>query len=242
MSVLAKLKAQKQSAGFFGVVAGCRLGGKSTIAGTLPGKTIMMQAKLIETGSRSAEALAKRMGNEIDVVEFDTINTLVSVLAELRDDKTYDNVYIDGLSAINEMKSREPEMVKQFKKNVWDAYRDVGDSAMNILYLAKLLAEETGKNVFFTLAMKEKYDSMGNLINLEADLKGNMTLGSIKRLCPTVVCVRSVMNEDGTVERQLLTKSDGPYSARIDCLLDDTNPGVLEADLSKVLELVMSQV
>jgi hypothetical protein len=238
MSVLAKIMQARREAGVFGVVAGTRLGGKSTLGGTLPGKTLMLQAKLIETGSRSAEAMAKKAGNELDIAEFDTLPTLVAILGELRTDTIYDNVYIDGLSAINEMKSREPDMKKLFVKNVWDAYREVGDSAMNILYLAKLLAEESGKNVFFTLAMKEKYDAMGNLANLDADLKGNMTLGSIKRLCPIVLCVRSRMDDQGKLHREILTKTDGVYSARIDLLLDDNNPGVVEANLAKVLELL----
>ena len=49
----------------FCVVAGPRLGGKTTIAGTLPGKTLLLQAAVLESGSRSALKLARERGNKV---------------------------------------------------------------------------------------------------------------------------------------------------------------------------------
>jgi len=238
VSVLARLKSSVAKRGVFGVVAGTRLSGKSTVAGTLPGNTLLLQAKLIETGSRSAQKLADKLGNSLDIAEFSTLKDLYDVIEELGEDTHYKNIYIDGMSAITELKHDEPEMRKMMKKNVWDAYREIGTSAATILYAAKGLSEETGKNVFFTLALKEKYDSMGNLVNLDPDIKGNMTLGSIKKICPVVVCLRATLDEDGNTVREVLTASEGPFSARVDELIDDENPGVLPADLGKVLNLL----
>jgi hypothetical protein len=45
-------------------------------------------------------------------------------------------------------------------------------------------------------------------------------------------------DETGKLVRELVTANDGFFSARIDTLLDDENPGRIEADLSRVLELV----
>ena len=75
MSILAKYKLEQKQRGIFGAITGLRLAGKSTLAGTLPGKTAMLTARLFETGSGSAIALAKQLGNYIDVYVFDTIST-----------------------------------------------------------------------------------------------------------------------------------------------------------------------
>ena len=74
MSVLSRLIAQKaEDKKLFAVVAARRLGGKTTLAGTLPGTTLMLQAAVLESGSNSAKQLAEQRGNKLVVASFTSL-------------------------------------------------------------------------------------------------------------------------------------------------------------------------
>lgn len=239
MGIISQQRENSKSQGVFGVVAGARVSGKSTIPGTLPGKTLMLQADLLETGSNSALKLAKKLGNDLVVLEFKSYGELVEVLQD-PDITEFDNVYIDGLSAITDQLYTSESIQKTIKKNVWDGFRDLWQDTTNLLLLAKKLSVK--QNVFFTLAVKEKFDRDGSLIAIEPVTKGNATIEEVKKLCPTIVftVASSSTDEEGhtTIKRQLVTSYLGVYSARIDSLLDDENPGIIDADLSKVINLI----
>lgn len=242
MSTLKKYQKKKRKQGVFAVVAGLRLSGKSTIAGSLPGKTAYLQADLWETGSDSALKLAKKLGNDLtedDIVSFESLSELVEIMGDLATDKTYDNIYIDGMSAISEMVCRMPEVAKTMKKNNWDGFREVKEYMSNFLIECKKLAEHRGKNVFVTLALTAKHDTLGNVTDLVPDCKGNAYLSFFTAIGRTVVCTNSYITEEGEVIRELITKNDGTYSARIDSLLDDENPGIIRpASLASVINLI----
>lgn len=236
MSIMERLKKVDRDTGIFGVVGGLRLDGKSTLGGTLPGKTLLLQADVIETGSESALALASRLGNQLDVVSFDSLHDCLDILKD-KEILEYDNIYIDGLSAINEMRYVAEDVQKASKKNIWDAFRILGDDLRKFLLTAKKITT-LGPNVFLTLAYKSTVDANGNISELKPDVKGNVTISEIQRLCPVVVAVTKSFDDDGKLVRKLLTKSDEVYPARVDSLLDDDNPGVLPADLSLVIDLI----
>ena len=241
MGIIDKLTKQKKAQGIFGIVAGLRLGGKSTLAGTLPGKTLLIQAALRETGSSSAEALATKLGNELVILEFSTLPELAEVLKEV-EKSDFDNVYIDGISAITEIKYNEPlVLAKALGANPWGAFDEVKKSMSTFIEASKALAERHNKNVFMTLALNPEFDSAGNLVEVKPELKGKATLSVVKGYAPTVLVVRSRKTEKGETVRELVTKNEGPYSARIDTLLDEENPGVLPADLSKVIKLIRGE-
>lgn len=241
MSILAKLKQQQPAdKKLFAVIAGPRLGGKTTIAGTLPGKTVMLQAGVLESGSKSAARLAKKLGNELTILHFNTVEELVAVLKELADDQEYDHVYIDGLSGITELKYKDPKIVAAIKKNTWDGYRDLGDAADQVLELAKTLTypdrAKYAKNVWITCALK--VEEKNNTLDVELDTKGKKAVSSVTKLGEAVVTVLpSTKTESGETGHRLITKTDGVWPGRIDGVLAEDNPGVLPADLSKVLEL-----
>ena len=50
--------------------------------------------------------------------------------------------------------------------------------------------------------------------------------------------MRLVEDDKGSVRREMVTKSDVNYIGRIDSILDEDNPGVMEADLGKLLTLL----
>lgn len=241
MSIIAKLMQKKKEKGVFAIVAGLRLSGKSTLAGTLPGKTLLIQAALRETGSSSAKKLSEQRKTVLDIVEFQSLVELQEILVEVAG-SDYDNVYIDGISAITNIKYNEPAIVKAAQgANPWGAFDLIKKAMEDFIMISKELAETSKKNVFMTLALNPEFDAAGNLIEVKPELKGKATLSIIKGYAPTVLVVRQRKDEKGNSIRELLTRNDGPYSARIDALLDDQNPGIVPADLSIVLKLIKGE-
>jgi hypothetical protein len=237
MSIKARLLQQENSHGVFAVIGGQRLDGKSTLAGTLPGKTLLLQASELETGSSSAMALAAELGNDLSILTFESFGDLLEILQD-KEVLDYDNLYIDGISAINEMRYECDDVQKAQKKSVWDGYRILGDDLRKLLRNAKKMTMVHGINIFFTLAYKAKMDANGNISVLEPDIKGNVTIAEIQRLCPTVLAIRKKFDEDGNIGRELLTNSDEIYPARMERFLDHNNPGVVEPNLTTVLNLI----
>jgi hypothetical protein len=244
MSVLAKLKKNSgtHAKGLFGIVAGPRLGGKTTLAGTLPGKTLMLQAAVHESGSESAKAKAAEMGHELEVVNFTTVDDLQSVIKELMSDDEYDNVYVDSLSALTDMKLREPLIAKLVKTDNWGAFREIGNAATEvILGLKELTYSEKAKrpkNVFLTAALSIKTDKNGAVVDVSLECKGNVAVTAVTKFGEAVVTVLPAQQtEEGEIPHRLITKTQDFWPGRIDGILSHQNPGELPADLSAVLAL-----
>lgn len=235
MSIADRIKAKKKESGHFIVVAGERLSGKSTIAGTLPGKTLYLFGNVYESGYESAVALAKRNGNKMDALTFKDLKDLVDILSD--DISGYDNIFIDGISAVSAMKADEPLVEKLAQTNVWDAYKKIGDSMRDFIFLCKEIST-TGKNVITTLALAPETNANGTLTGLKPVTKGKVVLQEISGRVPIFVTLRLVDGDNGVTRREMVTLSDSIYPGRIDSLLDDNNPRVMEADLGKLLNLV----
>jgi len=223
----------------FAVVAGTRLSGKTTLVGTLPGKTLMLQAEVLESGSRSAVALAKKLDRDLTVHTFASLTELKSQVHELRSDKLYDNLYIDGFSALTEMKSREGDYVALSKKNAWDGYRLLGEQVTDIVLALKGLSYpqvEKPKNVFLTCALR--VNEKGGVVDVKLEAVGQMAVSDLTKLGECVFTLVLEPAEENKLKRVLLTNNKGLWPARIDGILDEDNPGELAPDLSKVLQLI----
>lgn len=232
MSLYDRIEAEVQAEGFFAIIGGKRLGGKSTLAGTAPGKTLFLYAKELETGYKAAQKLAIKCGNELMPIAFKSTEDLVELVIEASE-SDFDNIYIDGITAVAELKMPVLEKEKKPKETIWDVYSKLGDSCINCLLLCKRIAAESNKNVFITMALKSDKDGY-----VVPDIKGNMTLGAIQKVCPTVLAVRTRFTEEGELKRVLLTKSDEEYPARVDGFLDEDNPGEFSADLSLLINFI----
>lgn len=219
----------------FGVVAGPRLGGKTTLAGTLPGKTLLLQAAVLESGCRSAQALARKRGNVLVVELFDDLVDLRAKVSKYKDASDFDNIYIDGLSAITDMKFSEPDVQATARKNIWDAYLKLGKDVSDLVVLLKSLTYGPhAKNIFITCALKVKTEQGANDVELEA--KGKMAVTAITKLGEAVITVVQLPTEEGT-RRVMITKSFDNWPGRVDGVLDEDNEGFYEPDLGIVLNM-----
>jgi hypothetical protein len=232
MSLYDRIEEEIKDEGFFAIIGGKRLGGKSTLAGTAPGKTLFLYAKELETGYKAAQKLAIKCGNELVPIAFKSTEDLTELVIEAST-SDFDNIYIDGITAVAEMKLPVLDKEKKPKDTVWDVFGKLGDSCVKCLLLCKSIAADTSKNVFITMALKTDKDGY-----IVPDIKGNMTLGAIQKVCPTVLAVRTRFTEGGELKRVLLSKSDEDYPARVDGLLDEENPGEFEADLSQLINFI----
>ena len=235
MGILAKNKLNLAKRGIFGAITGRRLAGKTTLAGTLPGKTAMFTADLFETGASSAIALAKSLGNTLDVYTFDSISSLVEMIEEASTE--YDNIYIDSATGVTELMYRSTEISAAIKKNSWDGFRLLADRVEDLMLRTKSLTEKSGLNIFYTISLVENKDSI-----LAPESKGNSVVKNIRAIFPVVVALSPKFDDDGNLlPPDLVTASDGEYAARIDGLLTNDNPGIIEPDLSKLINLLKGE-
>lgn len=244
MSVLAKLRKEQDNTPkkMFIVVCGARLAGKSTVIGTLPGKTLMLQAAVLESGSESAKALAAELGNDLDVLTFNSVDQLVEILTELETDTEYDNVAVDSLTAITEFKSKEKDIVRVAKSNGFEAYKQIGEGSIAVIEKLKGLTYPSrvkkAKNAIITAALKIKHDKNGGIAEVDLETRGQMAVVAVTKYGEAVVTVLPAQQtEEGELPHRLITKSQDFWPGRIDGLLSHQNPGELPADLSKVLAL-----
>lgn len=238
-SLIDRLKKQKQeSSGFMAAIGGARLSGKSTLAGTLPGFTLVIQPAGIEAGNTSPIEMANKLGNKLDLIEIDTHGQLFEVLTD-SSILSYDHIYIDGISAFTEMVYASSEFKSKFNRNKWDGFDYIKDQSTQLVTAAKDLASTHNKNVFITYSLREKTDENGNVASVEMESKGNATKTLIEGKSPNVVAAVAVTKEDGSLVRGLVTKNKGPYVARLGNLLDEDNPGkVIPANLTSLLKIV----
>jgi hypothetical protein len=245
MSILDKLKKVEAPVPkkLFGVVLGTRTAGKTTTVATLPGKTLLLQAAVLESGSNSAAALAKELGNELAVLSFNTHTELMEVLAELVKDTEFDNVAIDSLSGVTEQLDRTPEITRLKKGNVWDGFRTIGEKTSEALLAAKALTYPDkvtkAKNVVVLCAIDVKHDTNGNINEVELVSKGRMAVSTVSKLGEAVI---TILPPTGTgpdsQPRRILTKSQDFFAGRVDGVLDHNNPGVVTpASLASVIKL-----
>ena len=230
-------KNKKDAKGIFAVIGGHRLAGKSTLAGSLPGKTLMLQTELLETGSRSAKALSEKNGYTLDIIDVKNFKDVLSILEEVTK-KDYDNVYIDSLTSLLDVQFVEDGMDKLKGNNIWDGFRKLGDKGVEFLMACKNIVDNKGINIFTTIAYKVKFDSDGETVDVQYDMKGQMTLGTLHKVCPIIVTVGKVNTEKDGLVRCLYTYDNGKYPGRIDYLLEEDNPKIIKPDLSLVLKLV----
>jgi hypothetical protein len=226
------LKKQKEVSGVFLCLAGPRFGGKTTTLGTLKGKTLLIDISDKESGSRGAVNMAAKLGNEqFEVVTGQDCKDVAAIVAEALV-LDYDNIAIDGLSALTEVALEEPTIQRLLKgeKTKWTAFAMMGKSVTDLLQYLKKSATDTGKNIIITVALKEKTNSEGEVTSTNLDLRGQMAEGFITGRCPYFVVSRLAKDAENKPVRVLQTYSDGVYEGRLDGIFDGDNPKAFRSD------------
>lgn len=220
----------------FAIVAGPRLAGKTTIAGTLPGKTVLLQAAVLESGSRSAAKLAAKRGNTL-VTDGYVFTDLVDFWPKLQAayESDADHIYIDGYSAINDMRWGMDDMQRLATNDQWKAFGKHGQEMVNTLRKIKEYSYGD-KNVFVTCALKVEVAANG-VADVKLECRGKMAVTEISKIGEAVLTIVKQPTEQG-MKRVIVTNSDGTWPGRIDGVLDDDNPNVTGPDLSEVLALL----
>jgi len=235
MNLSDRIKEKQQNKTKLIVVAGPRFGGKTGSLGTLPNKTLVIEITDKESGSDGALAVAKVTGNSLDVV---TGNDCEDALALAKEafNLGYDNVAIDGISALTEVEADKPKIKKQLEGTgnaVFAGWRLIGTAVVNLIQDLKQLSAEVNKPIILTLALKEIKDREGNVTSTDVETKGNMAESLIRGKCPFYVVARMAADKDGNPLYVLQTKDDGLYGARLDGVLSEHNPKGFRTEKSK---------
>jgi len=238
MSLRSRVQEKKTQKPKFILVAGPRFGGKTGALGTLPGKTLVIEITDKESGSDGAVAVAEASGNTLDVV---TGNDCDDVLALAKEAfaEGYDNVAVDGISALTEVEADKPKVKKHLQGTgnaVFVGWRMIGDSITQLIQDLKSLSLEVNKPIVLTLALKENKDREGNVTSTDVDTKGNMAESFIRGKCKFYLVARMAADKDGNPLYVLQTGDDGIYGARLDGVLSEDNPKGFRTQVSKLEE------
>lgn len=238
MSILKRLLEQKKNPdALFCCVYGYSTAGKSTLAGTLPGKTLIIQIKNLETGSKSALQVAKQLGNNVSIVDIESDKELISLFKEIKEtDHGFDNIYVDSLSAFTEMFIRQPEIKLLAGKDRWAAFNRLADAIFNIIIEAKKLSNssETKKpcRMFMTLAVEN--DKEGKLV---PSIVGTASIKHIFRKFPSILYLHQHVDEENTKVRYLYAQSNTiNLPTRLDSVLDTGKELIFHANLKDVID------
>jgi energy-coupling factor transporter ATP-binding protein EcfA2 len=248
VSILAKLKADEPQTSKQNILITGRSGsGKTTLAGTMQGRTLLLSVAGKEFGVETAQAMAKARGNRVDAIALSSLSDFVKVAQELKGDDTYDTVYVDSLSGLTFLAADDPEISQliQAKKggNPFAGYSRI-QAEMDKVHKAycELLYAPTKKpkNVIFTLAIEPKLDASGLPAEISPIMAGKAAYSLFTRPAPTILVLATQQTETGP-KRVLVTASTGPYVARLNGVLDETNPKTCEPDLSKLFDLISKE-
>lgn len=235
MSILDRIKQQNVNKGNLIFVGGLRFGGKTTSLGTLPGKTLLLEVASKESGSLGAKNMAKVLDNKLDIAEVSDCSDVQNLIKEAIN-LDYDNIAIDGLSALSVVECEKPKisaLLNSPGKAVFDGWRMVGNNITTLLQFLKDTSRDTNINIVLTVAMQQKADK-NDVMQTTLELKGNMAEGFIKGLCPYFVVARLANDAEGKPLRIIQTYDDGVYNARLDGVFDKDNPKGFRADPDKV--------
>ena len=239
MNLADRIKKSQQKETRLIVTAGVRFAGKTAGLGTLPGKTLLAITADKESGAMGAVKVAEENGNQLDFVFITDAADALSVAKEALG-SGYDNVAVDGLTAITEVEAEKPGVAKLLNSTgngVYAGWRAIGNEVVGLIQDLKALSADTGKPIVLTLAFKDpKPDASGTISTLEPDIKGQMALSVIKGKCPFFVCAKRAHDKDGNPLHVLQTAPDDIYPARLDGVMAKDLPKGFRTERDKVEE------
>ena len=183
--------------------------GKTTLAGTLPGKTLIISC---ESGLLSLQ------DKEIDVYDLNKlpdachrIEALQKIAQALRAGELgeYQNIFIDSLSEVSHqmlvcLRTKYPDKSDGFK--MWGEYNE------KMHGLVRFFRDLNSHNVIFTALQETDKDESGRRF-YGIQMFGKIST-QVEALLDEVFCLRVVEDEEGNEKRALLTKRLDNYMAK----------------------------
>lgn len=174
--------------------------GKTTLIKTCPGKPLILSA---EAG------LLSLAGEDIDVLEIKTLDTLNEAYVYLRDgEHTYEWICLDSISEIAEVVLHN-EMSKT--KDPRKAYGELGTKVGQLL---RSFRDLPGLNVYFSATQRYIKDDAAGTLSYGPGMPGQALTQSIPYIFDEVFCLRAERNEEGALTRVLQTQPDARYTAK----------------------------
>jgi phage nucleotide-binding protein len=173
--------------------------GKTTLASTLKGKTLILSA---ESGLLSLKDF------EIDYVELKTVDQMRSIINDLKDGLDYDNIFIDSLSEIASIFISELE--KQFPDRK-DALKLWGDYYKQMKSFVRTVRDMVKYNIFMTSLCKIETDDFQRRFTLP-DVNGKIA-HQLGGYFDEVFYYQVIEKEDET-KRLLLTQASDRIIAK----------------------------
>ena len=172
--------------------------GKTFLASTLKGKTLILSA---EAG------LLSLSGFDIPTATITSPDDLIEAYQYISgpEGAAYDNVVLDSLSEIGEQILIFEMANPKHKGNGMAAY---GELANRIIALTKAFRDLPGKNVVFIAKAEKSKDEASGTVLLSPALPGNKATTNMPYLFDLVMCLRCDRDPDGKIIRRLQTAGD----------------------------------
>ena len=255
----------KKETNLFAVVFGSSGGGKSSIAGTLPGKTIILHTLAEKHSVLAAQTLAAQSNVDAKIrgICIDADKSPDAALAYLNDlllslgNTDVDNIVLDSLNSLEgyvlRTSTRFAKECRSEKGNhnsfqetpvITTMLREIGQK-LNLLH-------NKGKNVIATCAVNvQALNDDGSIANAAPMLSTFGVALTVAQLFPTVLLVgrvgdehllqfRADMKKESKDALKRLMKTEN-FSPRIAGLLVDQLPETSPADLSLIIKVIKGE-
>lgn len=193
-----------QEQGFKLIVYGQSGSGKTYLASTLPGKTIILSA---EGGLLS---LSDFKIDCININNSDELREAYKYLKSPEGDK-YQNIVLDSISEIGQQILIEEMNNPKHKGNGQAAY---GEMAERVIALCKGFRDMSGKNVVFIAQSERQKDESTGMTLLWPSLPGNKAANRLPYLFDMILLLKIGRDADGNVIRTLQTSGDNQVIAK----------------------------
>jgi hypothetical protein len=125
-------------------------------------------------------------------------------------------------------------------RGAFQAFDYLGAICTNILHTLKTIVED-GRNVFFTMAVKDSKDGTG----LIPVMKGNVTLESVIGQTPYIIALHQTPIEENGITYEkpvIITSSYGGYQCRLGSMLVEDNPLTMAPNLTELIKFIQENI
>ena len=173
--------------------------GKTTLAGTLKGKTLIVSA---ESGLLSLH------NKEVDYTEVNSLKDIREVIKEIASGTDYENIFFDSLTEIgdyyvDEAKEMFPDPAKALP--MWGHYNK------EFKKFIKFTRDMNQYNVFYTCLMKTDKDNIGRTTHLP-DIAGSMA-SKLPQFFDEIMSI-IMIEKDGEEKKSIINNTNGRLHLR----------------------------